>query len=535
MSEPLYRFTYDAYRWLCHNIPANMEHYQNPDADFGALLERQFPGGYRTSVPSAHITGDLDLEVADSQRPHAADMQALDFYGSFEGMTPKLASDTLVTSYLNHLHLHRYGMSRWPSRNETEVGIFKHWLGSSGRDIYEQSISGRTWWIAHTAATSAAESGGMFTAEQALAKFVESPEYYHRTMQYAVLRNPALRAECIRALLNEADGISRDGYREIAMDLNREAGARLLDSLSRPVMRGLVQRSAVHKMSVPEYVPDRKRLQNKKKLRVLSLGAGAQSTVLALMAEEGWDGLERPDIAIFADTQWEPPGVYEHLDWLEQQVSYKIVRVSAGNIRDNILRGVSPEGYRFLDVPVFLVNRDGTKSVAARQCTAHYKINPITQELRRMLGIPAGRRAPKDVEVEMWMGISTDESTRIKQNRTEWITNRYPLVEMDMSRANIYNWFHERYPGRHLPRSACVGCPYHSDMEWKWLKDNEPESFRDAVYVDWALRNVPEARGTIKGTAFLHHGRSPLDTVDLRDTEDYDSFMANECEGLCGV
>jgi len=43
-------------------------------------------------------------------------------------------------------------------------------------------------------------------------------------------------------------------------------------------------------------------------LRVLSLGAGVQSTTLALMAAHG--EIEPPDCAIFADTQWEPRAVY---------------------------------------------------------------------------------------------------------------------------------------------------------------------------------------------------------------------------------
>jgi 3'-phosphoadenosine 5'-phosphosulfate sulfotransferase (PAPS reductase)/FAD synthetase len=48
-------------------------------------------------------------------------------------------------------------------------------------------------------------------------------------------------------------------------------------------------------------------------LRVLSLGAGVQSTTLALMAAHG--EIEPPHCAIFADTGWEPRAVYDHLDW----------------------------------------------------------------------------------------------------------------------------------------------------------------------------------------------------------------------------
>ena len=50
-------------------------------------------------------------------------------------------------------------------------------------------------------------------------------------------------------------------------------------------------------------------------LTVLSLGGGEQSSVMALMAGEG--AFDRtPDCAIFDDTHWEPPRVYEDIEWL---------------------------------------------------------------------------------------------------------------------------------------------------------------------------------------------------------------------------
>ena len=50
-------------------------------------------------------------------------------------------------------------------------------------------------------------------------------------------------------------------------------------------------------------------------LRSLSLGAGVQSTTVALMAAHGEIG-PLPDCAIFADTGWEPQAVYDHFAWL---------------------------------------------------------------------------------------------------------------------------------------------------------------------------------------------------------------------------
>ena len=50
-------------------------------------------------------------------------------------------------------------------------------------------------------------------------------------------------------------------------------------------------------------------------LNVLSLGAGVQSSTLALMAAHG-EIEPMPDCAIFADTGDEPKDVYEWLKWL---------------------------------------------------------------------------------------------------------------------------------------------------------------------------------------------------------------------------
>ena len=56
-------------------------------------------------------------------------------------------------------------------------------------------------------------------------------------------------------------------------------------------------------------------------LTVISLGGGVQSSVMALMANAG--AFDRvPDCAIFADTRWEPPSVYEHIEWLSKQLSF---------------------------------------------------------------------------------------------------------------------------------------------------------------------------------------------------------------------
>ena len=111
----------------------------------------------------------------------------------------------------------------------------------------------------------------------------------------------------------------------------------------------------------------------------------------------------------------------------------------------------------------------------------------------------------------------------------------YPLLEKDLSRAQLYTWFKERYPDRELPKSACIGCPYHTDRIWADMKRNDPDSFLDAVNVEWAMQNVPQSRGALTGTAYLHKSRIPLNQVQFDYSGSQADAMQQECEGLCGI
>ena len=88
------------------------------------------------------------------------------------------------------------------------------------------------------------------------------------------------------------------------------------------------------------------------RLRALSLGAGVQSTTLALMAAHGAVG-PMPDCAIFADTGWEPRAVYEHLDWLMSAnvLPFPVFVVGPGNMRDNLL--AAGRGERWASIAAF--------------------------------------------------------------------------------------------------------------------------------------------------------------------------------------
>lgn len=266
----------------------------------------------------------------------------------------------------------------------------------------------------------------------------------------------------------------------------------------------------------------------KNSLRILSLGAGVQSSTLALMINKG--EVPMVDAAIFADTGAEPKSVYDWLEWLTKQLSYPVYIVSKGNLREDTINAVNGK-YKFLTIPVFSVDKKtGKKGLLRRQCTNDYKIQPVNQKVRKLLGLEKGEKRKKGTAVEMLMGISTDEVYRVKPNRIKYITNIYPLIDLKMSRKNCMDWMEKnKYPKP--PRSACTFCPFHNNEEWKKVKENK-EEWAQVVEFDKLIRTGTKTDDEV----FLHKDCLPIDQVNFEDKKDDQLDMFNnECEGMCGV
>lgn len=91
-------------------------------------------------------------------------------------------------------------------------------------------------------------------------------------------------------------------------------------------------------------------------LRVVSFGAGVQSTVMLLMAAKG-EITPCPDVAIFADTQFEPPEIYEHLDWCRGELKrltndrVKLETTTGGDLKRNEEQGLNVLGQAYNTIP----------------------------------------------------------------------------------------------------------------------------------------------------------------------------------------
>ncbi len=141
------------------------------------------------------------------------------------------------------------------------------------------------------------------------------------------------------------------------------------------------------------------------------------------------------------------------------------------------------------------------------------------------------RASVSHLDVEQWIGISIDESQRIKTTPDKWITHRWPLCELNMTRADCLKWFDDMGYAT-PPRSACIVCPHRTNEEWRWMRDNEPEDWGHAVRFDQSIRVGLQG---VKGKAYLHRSLRPLDEA-INDNHQGELFgLLNECDGLCGV
>lgn len=256
--------------------------------------------------------------------------------------------------------------------------------------------------------------------------------------------------------------------------------------------------------------------------RVLSLGAGVQSTTVALMSAAG--DLPPVDAAIFSDTRDEPKAVYAHLAQLRAKLPFPVYLTARGNMR---LSEALLAGDDQARIP-FFVKAGG---LSTRQCTRNFKIRPIRKKVRELIERP-GRAYIAPGAVECWVGISTDEASRMKPAGVNFMVNRFPLIEKGMSRRDCERWLLGH--GHPVPpKSACTYCPFQADAQHQERIAVDPEAHAFNIAFDRALRS-PENVARFRGELYVHRSRVPLDQVDFSIETGQGDLFTNECEGMCG-
>jgi hypothetical protein len=287
------------------------------------------------------------------------------------------------------------------------------------------------------------------------------------------------------------------------------------------------------------------------KLDVLSLGFGTQSTCIAFMIADGL--FPKPDKIIFADLGTESDETYRYIDYALPLLESKGLKIDILKVKDvfeNLLiaEELRSFGERVPMIPLWYHNKTYNRPAPLRrQCTADYKINTISTEIRKHLGRERlGRHS-----VRIWQGITLEEKRRIKSIYTDTFrVNHYPLVEQsgELSYPGV-NWaswtkqdcidYMVKCGYKVPPKSSCYFCPFHSAFYFLQLKANYPHLFARAVQLDNSLRKFNHTQGyDTFGDFYIYKGLVPLEDLNESHLNQDEIFALDSktCEeGFCFV
>lgn len=264
------------------------------------------------------------------------------------------------------------------------------------------------------------------------------------------------------------------------------------------------------------------------KLRVLSLGLGLQSVVLAFMSARG--DLPMLDAAVFSNTGDEKQATYDYLDYMRPLVPFPIIVTQRPGLTlgQQAIKIAHEPVTRTSSPPWFTANPQG---MLPKQCNSEYKKRPVNRVISRMVKELTGSPLlPKKPVVEQWFGMTIDELWRLAINEKAYIHNRYPLTELLMARRDCIPWLEARQM-RIPPKSSCKYCPFQRDDQWIDMKLNHPADFAEAVAFDEAIR--PGFHG-MTGEAFVHRSRRPLSEIQFDPSPDQGTADFGCGDGVCG-
>ena len=278
-------------------------------------------------------------------------------------------------------------------------------------------------------------------------------------------------------------------------------------------------------------------------MKILSCGAGMQSTALALMACENAlavKGLRRPyipeyecpnpkvpiyDLVIFCDLGMEPGWVMYQWEFIAkacESAGIKAVKLDT-DLYGHFMANFGER--RTVSIPWWTLGDDGKKSKMPRNCTIDFKVEMISKHIRwEVLGYKKGQRL-KDCDKkahEMHMGFSLEESRRCNESPNPMFVNKFPLVAMGWTRAESYAYCLDVW-GLDTKASACTFCPFHQNYFFKHLKENRPEEYAELLKVDNLLRDK-NPKPPMDSDLFISRSRKRLEDLTPEDCDDMKCF-----------
>lgn len=287
------------------------------------------------------------------------------------------------------------------------------------------------------------------------------------------------------------------------------------------------------------------------KLKILSCGAGMQSTALALKACENKKAIingntlvhaEVPiyDWIIFCDLDKEPEWVYKQVNFIQracENVQIPFVVLSEGDgygksLYNDYMNNFGIKSVR--SIPFWTLTEEvdektgilkQKKGKMPRVCTMDYKINVIQRFIKyEILGYKKFERLrSEDIKAhEMHIGFSYEERSRCKENPNPMFENRFPLVEMKLERKHNYAYIRDIW-GLETKASACLICPFHTNYFFKDLEKHQPEQYQQVLAFDDMLESRLN-QTKIKSQLFISKSRKRIRQLQPHECQDQECF-----------
>lgn len=276
-------------------------------------------------------------------------------------------------------------------------------------------------------------------------------------------------------------------------------------------------------------------------MKILSCGAGMQSTALALMAcankliTEGRTGelhftyteqVPIYDAILFCDLGLEPSWVYDQVHFIQKACEWAGMpfHIIESRLYQDYLNDFGKS--RVTSIPFWSTDENGKKGKMMRNCTLDYKINLMIRFVRlNLLGYRKGQRTkPEDIKAhEMHLGFSKEEERRCRENSNRMFINRFPLCEMNLVRADNYAYIRDVW-GLDTKASACCFCPFHTNFFFRFLKENHPEEYGKTMEFDEMLeREQPNTK--IRSKLYISRSRKRIRHLLPEECNDKECFL----------
>lgn len=226
--------------------------------------------------------------------------------------------------------------------------------------------------------------------------------------------------------------------------------------------------------------------------------------------------MERPDWVVFADTG------------SEQDHTLKTVRKIQDLSKEAGINFQIVKNEEMFPIHEFYTEKGRVPMVGNPRCTDQFKIRPINRFIRTI----ADESKPKPW-VECWLGITTDEIHRQRENPRKYIRNRFPLIELGWARNQCEAYLRREHPDLIVKKSGCWHCHYQAAGEWRKLKRLSPDLFSLAREMEEAakangVRNYGLHRG--KSIQMFDNGKFTLEDFGVEiQPGDFDCSVEGGC------